>query len=86
MKDIKIYTTTWCSYCKLAKRFFQEKGWDYEEIDISNMSEEELMNIGKGIYSRPRMIGVRMTIPQIIIDGEPIGGYDDLIRIYKQQI
>ena len=37
MKKIKIYTTNWCSYCDLAKRFFDEKGWDYEEINIEEI-------------------------------------------------
>ena len=37
MKKIKIYTTNWCSYCDLAKRFFDEKGWDYEEINIEEL-------------------------------------------------
>ena len=82
MRDIKIYTSIGCSYCKLAKRFFDDRGWEYEEIDISNMFEDELMTIGKGIFSRPRMSSAkRMTVPQIIIDGEAIGGYVDLIKL-----
>lgn len=73
MKDIKIYTTTWCPYCKAAKRFFEDRGWDYEEINIeeNGISRQELMSIGKG-----------MSVPQILIDGEGIGGYDDMIRLY----
>ncbi|MDP7058421.1 MAG: glutaredoxin domain-containing protein [Nitrospinaceae bacterium] len=61
MKDIKMYTTNWCPYCKSAKRFFEEKGWD----------RSKLLEVGKA-----------MTVPQIVIDGEAIGGYDDLMKLY----
>ena len=73
MKTIKIYTTNWCGYCKAAKRFFDEKGWNYEEINIEekNISREELSTIG-----------LSLSVPQIIMDGEAIGGYDDLMKIY----
>jgi len=73
MKDIKIYTTNWCPYCNAAKRFFGEKGWEYQEINIEKKGwgREKLMEVGKA-----------MTVPQIVIDGDPIGGYDDLMRMY----
>ena len=47
MRDIKIYTTNWCHYCKMAKRYFDEQGWSYEEINIQekNMSREEMKKI-----------------------------------------
>ena len=73
MKTIKIYTTSWCGYCKAAKRLFKEKGWEYEEINIEeqNISREELSKIG-----------LSLSVPQIIMDGKAIGGYDDLMRLY----
>ena len=73
MKKIKIYTTNWCPYCDLAKKFFDEKGWDYEEINIEELGwgREKLLEVGKA-----------MTVPQIVINGTPIGGYDDLVKIY----
>ena len=73
MKNIKIYTTNWCSYCNLAKRFFKEKDWSYEEINIEEegWDRSKLLEVGKA-----------MTVPQIVIDGDPIGGYDELIKIY----
>ena len=74
MKKIKIYTTNWCSYCNLAKRFFDEKGWDYEEINIEKLGwdRSKLLEVGKAT-----------TVPQIVIDGEAIGGYDELIKIHN---
>ena len=73
-KSIKIYTTNWCSYCDLAKRFFNEKGWDFEEINIEQLGwdRSKLLEVGKAT-----------TVPQIVINGEPIGGYEDLIKNYS---
>ena len=73
-KSIKIYTTNWCSYCDLAKRFFDEKGWDYEEINIEKLGwdRSKLLEVGKAT-----------TVPQIVIDGEAIGGYDELIKLHN---
>lgn len=73
-KSIKIYTTNSCSYCDLAKRFFDEKGWDYEEINIEKLGwdRSKLLEVGKAT-----------TVPQIVIDGEAIGGYDELIKIHN---
>ena len=73
-KSIKIYTTNWCSYCDLAKRFFDERGWDYEEINIEKLGwdRSKLLEVGKST-----------TVPQIVIDGEAICGYDELIKIHN---
>ena len=72
MSLIKIYTTNWCPYCKMAKRYFDEQGMSYEEINIEEegMSREELQ----------KMTG-RMSVPQIVIDDEVIGGYDNLMAM-----
>tara|TARA_B100001750_G_C15089747_1_gene390077 strand:+ start:260 stop:508 length:249 start_codon:yes stop_codon:yes gene_type:complete len=69
---IKIYSTTWCPSCVLAKKFFNEINIEYEEINIEeiNMSRQELSNLTGG-----------STVPQIIIHGESIGGYDNLIKL-----
>ncbi len=65
----KIYTTTWCPYCKAAKRLLKSKNIPFEEINI----EEE------GI-SREKLAGITggRTVPQIVLNGEFIGGYDNL--------
>ena len=74
MKEILIYSTNWCSYCDLAKRFLDKKGWKYKEIKIEELGwdRSKLLEVGKAT-----------TVPQIVIDGEPIGGYDDLIKLYN---
>ena len=41
---IKMYTTSWCGPCKMAKKLLTEKGFNFEEIDIEehNISREEM--------------------------------------------
>ena len=70
--NVKIYSTEWCSYCENTKRFLDEKGIEFEEINIESkgMSREDLEKITGG-----------RTVPQIVIDGNPIGGYDDLLSL-----
>jgi len=72
MSLIKIYTTNWCSFCVMAKRYFDEQEMPYEEINIEEegMSREELQKVTGG-----------MSVPQIIIDDEVIGGYDNLMEM-----
>ena len=73
---IKMYTTSWCGPCKMAKRFLTEKGYSFEEIDIeeNNISREEMASISKGL-----------TVPQIIINDLPIGGFEDLIQLFNTE-
>lgn len=35
MKTVNIYTTPSCTYCKMAKEFFKEKGIEYHEFDVA---------------------------------------------------
>ncbi len=70
--DVLIYTTPVCPYCVRAKALLDRKGVSYREIDISNNRdlEQEMIRLTK-----------RMTVPQILIDGEPIGGCDELYAL-----
>ena len=75
MDNIKIYTTSWCGPCKMAKRLLEEKGYSFEEIDIEEKgwNREDLFNKTGG-----------RTVPQIVIEGETIGGYDELLQMESQ--
>ena len=70
--EVKIYSTNWCPYCANTKRFLNEKNIEFEEINIEKegMNREDLEKITGG-----------RTVPQIVIDGNPIGGYDDLLSL-----
>tara|TARA_B100001989_G_C24419775_1_gene403401 strand:- start:549 stop:809 length:261 start_codon:yes stop_codon:yes gene_type:complete len=71
---IMIYTTSWCGPCKMAKKLLRDKGFNFQEIDIEehNISREKMASMSKGL-----------TVPQIIINDLPIGGFEDLIQLFN---
>jgi len=70
--QIKIYTKTYCSYCYAAKNLLVKRGLSFEEIAlVGNMQAEREM----------RDLTGRTTVPQILINGAPVGGYTDLIEL-----
>ena len=73
---IKMYTTSWCGPCKMAKKFLAEKGYNFEEVDIeeNNISREEMATMSKG-----------QTVPQILINDLPIGGFEDLVKLFSTE-
>ena len=73
---IKMYTTSWCVPSKMAKKLLTDKGFNFEEIDIEehNISREEMASMSKGL-----------TVPQIIINDLPIGGFEDLIQLFNTE-
>ena len=70
--NVIVYSTSWCGPCASAKRLLSERGIAFTEIDIEEqgMSREDLFEVAGG-----------RTVPQIIIDEKPIGGYDDLVKL-----
>jgi glutaredoxin 3 len=69
---VEIYTTPSCPFCVRAKRLLQARGIAYDEIDVAE--DEELR------ADLIRRTG-RRTVPQIFIDGEPIGGFEELAAL-----
>ena len=67
---IEIYSADWCDYCTKAKTLLEDKGMPFEEHD---MDDDEVIN-----ELAERMPEPSSKIPQIFIDGDHIGGYDDL--------
>lgn len=73
MATIEMYTTMTCPSCIRAKRLLASKGVEVNEIDVS--------------FDRSAMIDRadgRTTVPQIFIDDEGIGGFDDLAALERQ--
>lgn len=70
MAKIEIYTTPICGYCAMAKRLLQSKGAAFTEFNVMGDTElhAEMMRRANG----------GRTVPQIFIDGNHIGGSDDL--------
>jgi len=70
--QIKMYTRGYCSFCYAAKNLLAKRGLAYEEISLSdNPSVEQEMR---------KLTGGR-TVPQIVIDGRPIGAYTELVEL-----
>ena len=74
MTKVIIYTSATCSYCDWAKKLLDNKKVRYEEIraDLDPAKRIEM----------ERLSG-RRTTPQIFINDQPIGGFDDLSALDK---
>jgi glutaredoxin 3 len=75
MATVEIYTTPLCPYCVRAKGLLSRKGVEFTEIDLWQEPgrREEMI----------RRSGGRRTVPQIFIDGQAMGGSDDLHALDK---
>jgi glutaredoxin 3 len=75
MARVQLYTTRWCGYCVRAKALLDAKGLDYEEISLDDDPHfrRTLHELTGG-----------WTVPQIVVDGRPIGGYEELWRLDKR--
>lgn len=78
MKEVEIYTVDYCPYCKKAEMLLNEKGVKYKKHDITSNEEEYRERLGQ-YYD----IKGKVTVPQIIIGGQRIGGYDSLSALDK---
>lgn len=68
-KKVTIYSTPWCVYCKMAKKYFTENKIEYTEHDVA---EDE--------KARDEMVHKtgQMGVPVIDIDGELTIGFDQM--------
>jgi glutaredoxin 3 len=72
MTDVEMYSKSWCGSCARAKARLDAIGVTYPDIDVTAVREKELEMIQRS--------GAH-TVPQIFIDGERIGGHDDLFAL-----
>jgi glutaredoxin 3 len=75
LSRVVIYTTTYCPYCRAAKALLDSKGVEYKEIDLTKdpTAKRRIME----------EIGWR-TVPIILINGNLIGGYDQLRGLERE--
>lgn len=73
MAQVEIYTTPICPYCVRAKRLLDRKGVAYQEVDVMlhPHRRDEMSKRAEGRY----------TVPQIFINGEGVGGCDELFSL-----
>jgi glutaredoxin 3 len=70
MARVTVYTTEPCGYCRTAKALLDRRGVPYEEINLAKDSEGRAQ-----LVARTGM----MTFPQVMLDGEPVGGFQELV-------
>lgn len=70
---VEIYTSPFCGYCARAKALLSKKNVDYVEYDVlaDSSKRDEMVDRAHG----------RTTVPQIFIDGNHVGGCDDLYEL-----
>ena len=69
MNRVTVYTTEPCGYCRTAKALLERRGIPYDEVNLS-----------KDVEGRSELVARTgmMTFPQVLLDGEPLGGFQEL--------
>jgi glutaredoxin 3 len=75
MAKIRIYSTHWCGYCVRAKALLESRGIAFEEVSLDGdpAFRQKLFDLTGG-----------WTVPQILVDEQPIGGYTELWRLDRE--
>lgn len=76
MAEVEVYIADYCPYCTRAKDLLKRKGAEFKEIDITNDDA--------GRAEAMERSGGKRTVPQIFINGESVGGFDDLNALDQQ--
>ncbi len=72
--NVVMYGTRFCPYCMFARRLLKRKGVKFKEISVS----------GRKIWDEMEEKSGRNTVPQIFINDEPLGGYDDIAALNRK--
>jgi len=72
MAQVVVYTTSYCPYCFGAKALLRSKNVEFEEIDVTDDPARR---------AEMERLSARRTVPQIFINGKPVGGFDDARRL-----
>lgn len=74
MAEVKIYTKDNCPYCRMAKELLSSRQINFEEIriDLDPAKQDEMIKLSN-----------RRSVPQIFINNQSIGGYDDLAALTR---
>lgn len=75
MKQVKIYVTNYCPFCRQAEALLKQKGIPFEAIDVTDDDKTRAWLVKTTGYK---------TVPQIFIDEKPIGGYEQLVDWFRK--
>ena len=73
MARVEVYTTMLCPFCWRAKKLLEERGATFQEVDV--MCDGGLRN------EMRQRAGGRTSVPQIFINGQHVGGCDELYAL-----
>jgi glutaredoxin 3 len=75
MSRVTVYTTEPCGFCRVAKSLLQKRNVPFSEVSLAKdpVGRTELV----------QLTGM-MTFPQVVIDDQPIGGYQELVRLDRE--
>jgi glutaredoxin 3 len=73
MARVEIYTTMLCPFCWRAKKLLEERGAAFQEVDV--------MTDGSLRAEMRQRAGGRTSVPQIFINGQHVGGCDELYAL-----
>lgn len=76
MASVVLYSTMMCPYCFAAKNLLKSKGMSFEEIDVTMKPDKRATMIEKA--------GGQTSVPQIFIDDQHVGGFDELAALDRQ--
>jgi glutaredoxin 3 len=71
--SIRLYVSRWCVQCERAVALLERQGLPFEAIDIADPH---------GCCRLHELTGGR-SVPQAIVDGRPIGGYEELAALVR---
>jgi len=69
MPKVILYSKDYCAFCRHAKALLTSKGAEFEEINIEN---------DESLQEEVRRKSGRWTVPQIFVDGKPLGGFEEI--------
>lgn len=69
---IKLYGSNQCPYCVAARMLLTKKGLQFEDVPVGGNYE---------LRKQMESLSGGWSVPQIFLDGEPIGGFDELYEL-----
>ena len=74
----EVFSRDNCPFCVMAKTLLEKREIDFEVLDATAMREALIERVTKDTGVAPR------TVPQIYLDGQYIGGYDNLVEYFNK--
>ena len=71
---IVMYESSWCGFCRAARRLLDAKGWAYETRSVDGDA---------AVRAEARERSGRTSVPQIWFGDVHVGGFDDLAELER---